>query len=68
MFDLDKEIKSISRFQKLELKKRKKKYKVTNKKGDEVYFFTPSKDEGTPRHWIINHLDISQEWIIEKVR
>ena len=41
-----------------------KRYKITNKHGETYYKFFPNITEA--RHWIINTLDLSLEWNVNK--
>jgi len=41
-------------------------FKVTNK--DEVQHTFYAVDSESARHWVINHLDLSELWILEKVK
>tara|TARA_Y100001937_G_C7054922_1_gene300921 strand:- start:75 stop:305 length:231 start_codon:yes stop_codon:yes gene_type:complete len=41
------------------------KYHITNKQDSENYI-VELKDKVEVRHWIINHLDLSKDWHIEK--
>ena len=43
------------------------KYHFTNKQDSENYV-VELKDKGDIRHWIINHLDISKDWHVEKYK
>lgn len=43
-----------------------KRYKIANKHGEVIYKFF--KDATDCRHWIINHLDLSEEWDYNRYR